>query len=295
MKLDDQQLGKPERLYKDTKTNVEALSLAAGDEGCAAYATDTDKLGLFDGAAWTWITTGSTGIGLDGWIAADAMTYASADDPTYTMTCAGDKTTTYYAGQRIKLTQSTGGTKYFIVTKVAYSSSTTITIYGGTDYNLENEAISNPYYSLVKAPAGFPLDATKWTVRTADTGLRTQAAPVNGTWYNLGTVSISIPIGCWRVGYQVVVQGARGEAGWVTWQATLSTGNNTESDTEFSSYGTAEDTQGLAALAARSKFLTLTAKTAYYLNTSAQTINQTDIYNRGDLCATVVEAVCAYL
>lgn len=232
-----------------------------------------------------------------GWINADeTWTYASADDPTYTFTVPTDLTGKYAAGMRIKLTQSTGGTKYFIVTKVAYGApNTTVTIYGGTDYNLENEAITSPFYSIAKAPLGFPLDPTKWTVRTADTSLRTQATPVNGTWYNLGTVSISIPIGCWRVGYQVIAQGARGEAGWITWQVTLSTGNSTESDTEFSSYGTAEDTQGLAALAARSKFLTLTSKTPYYLNTSAQTINQTDIYNRGDLCATVVEAICAYL
>lgn len=60
MKLDDQQLGKPARLYQNTKANITALSLAAGDEGCMAYATDTDEIGAFDGAAWDWIVAGVT-------------------------------------------------------------------------------------------------------------------------------------------------------------------------------------------------------------------------------------------
>ena len=55
MRQDDRQLGKPLRAFRDTKTNVEALSLGASDEGCTAYATDTDRLGTFNGAAWTWV------------------------------------------------------------------------------------------------------------------------------------------------------------------------------------------------------------------------------------------------
>ena len=54
MRESDQQLGKPLRLYQDTKANIVGLGLGAGDEGCTAYATDTDELGTFDGAAWAW-------------------------------------------------------------------------------------------------------------------------------------------------------------------------------------------------------------------------------------------------
>ena len=94
----------------------------------------------------------------NGWTPAlETWTYASADDPTYTFTISGDLTDKYSAGMRIKLTQTTA--KYFIITKVAYSSpNTTITVYGGTDYDLANATITNPYYSVVKAPQGFPLD-----------------------------------------------------------------------------------------------------------------------------------------
>jgi len=67
----------------------------------------------------------------DGWlISNETWTYASADAPTFTFTISGDKTTKYYPGQRIKLTQTT--VKYFIITAVAYASpNTTITVYGG--------------------------------------------------------------------------------------------------------------------------------------------------------------------
>src|SRR5690606_22909761 len=111
------------------------------------------------------------------------------------------KTGKYSAGMRIKLTQTTA--KYFIITKVAYSDpNTTITVYGGTDYDLANAAITDPYYSQVKAPVGFPLDPSKWSVLVTDSSSRSQATPTSNQWYNLGSVSITIPIGYWVVSYK---------------------------------------------------------------------------------------------
>jgi len=54
MILNDQQLGAPGVLYKDTKANIEALTVV---EGAFAYATDTNQIGSYDGAAWTWGAT----------------------------------------------------------------------------------------------------------------------------------------------------------------------------------------------------------------------------------------------
>lgn len=56
MQKGDQQLGTPQVPYKNTQATIEALTGIA--EGAIAYATDTDKLGTYDGAAWTWITSG---------------------------------------------------------------------------------------------------------------------------------------------------------------------------------------------------------------------------------------------
>lgn len=246
------------------------------------------------------VTASSIGF-INGWIPADGMTYGSADDPTYTMTCTGDKTTTYYAGQKIKLTQVTGGTKYFIITKVEYSSNTTLTLYGGTDYNLENEAITSPHYSLVRAPAGFPLDPTKWTVELKDNTTYTQNNPVNSTWYNLGTLLIDIPIGIWRIYYSSLVSGYKAHDDSVVYyiDTTLSTANNSESNSDYTrsfnvssalmsgGYTTAKANQTL-------EFpLSLSSETRYYLNSR----NSCDLDTAGSMsCSgTVIRAICAYL
>lgn len=86
-----------------------------------------------------------------GWIPVlDTLTYASAT----TFTIPGDQTSVFQKGTRIKLTNS--GTKYFVVTGSSYSSSTTVTITGGSDYSLANAAITNPYYSYQVSPQGYP-------------------------------------------------------------------------------------------------------------------------------------------
>ena len=146
---------------------------------------------------------------VDGYIAVGATcTYASADDPTYTFTITGDYTDTLSAGMKMKLTQTT--VKYFIITAVSYGSpNTTVTVYGGTDYDLANSAITLPYYSIGRSPQGFPMSPAKWTEVTTDSTTNSQASPTQSTWYNLGSFSASIPIGGWYLGYSVIAAAAR--------------------------------------------------------------------------------------
>jgi len=89
---------------------------------------------------------------LAGWITAnETWTYASAT----TFTVAGDQTDRYAVGDKIKLTQTT--VKYFSVIAVSYSApNTTVTVTGGSDYTLDNAAITSPYYSKATSPVGFP-------------------------------------------------------------------------------------------------------------------------------------------
>ena len=259
--------------------------------------TKSDGLYLVDDAGTPTgpFATGAGGLPSTGWVASGAMTFAAADDPTFTATMSGDVSGTYSVGMKIRLAQSTGGTKYFIITKVAVSGDTTLTLYGGTDYNLEDEAISNPYYSPVKAPFGFPLDPTKWTVRVTDITVRTQATPTQSVWYNLGSVSISIPIGAWHVSYQVhpvIIDAAT--ASWIL-STTLSTANNSASDVDFTIRCVSASVYILAAAVFRSKDLVLTTKTPYYLNTMAGNANTDNIHNANDSSPLIIEAVCAYL
>jgi len=234
-----------------------------------------------------------------GWIdPGETWTYASADAPTYTFIISGDKTSKYCAGDRIKLTQTT--VKYFIITKVAYSSpNTTITCYGGTDYVLANATITSNYYSKAKSPVGFPLDPDKWTVKTADSTNVSQASPTADVWYNLGSISIDIPIGVWNVEYEVnheAVDASVTAVGELL--STLSTANNSESDGEMtvSSYlGGASGTLILWQSAYRRKIINLASKATYYLNCKITSTGVSTIYHRGDRGTTIIRAVCAYL
>ncbi len=240
---------------------------------------------------------GGSGIPNDGWVdaSADTWTYASADSPTFTFTITGDFTAVLTPGTRLKLTQTTA--KYFIVTAVSVSSgTTTVTIYGGTDYTLANAAISANYYSRVKGPAGFNLDPAKWTQTFSDTADRTQSSPTNGTWYNIGTSKLDIPIGAWLVSYFVRLDERSGTSVNGDTSATLSTANNSESDklmtdSNVINPGVTVYVQGYT----RQRTLTLAAKTTYYLNGTRGAGTAGSLDFRGDVATTVISAVCAYL
>lgn len=53
----DRVYGVPLTQYKDTKSNIEALS--GIPEGAIAYATDSNEFGSYDGTTWTWGQGGS--------------------------------------------------------------------------------------------------------------------------------------------------------------------------------------------------------------------------------------------
>ena len=266
--------------------------------------SDVDLTGIVDGETIVWNATGSSfipgtaaGGGLDpsGWASADALTYASADDPSFTVTISGDQSAKYTAGMRIKLTQSTGGTKYFIITKVTVSTDTTLTLYGGTDYNLEDEAISNPYYSVVKAPQGFPLNPNKWTVEVTDTKHRNLVNPIQNVWYNPGSINISIPVGLWRVRYSVLGRAYSGNQGDQTLKVTLSTANNSESDADFSTQFGVFQADYPRGMHQQEKILILDTKTTYYLNAMSDVtgIDGLDFLNNYAKC--IIRATCIYL
>ena len=229
----------------------------------------------------------------DGWVAAgEAWTYASADDPTFTFTVPGDLTGKYQAGMKIKLTQTTA--KYFIVTKVAHAAgTTTITIYGGTDYDLANAAITLPYYSVVRSPFGFPMDPAKWTV-SLNYGGGAQANATAGTIYNL--TNIVVPIGAWEIKGNWNHYASGSTAAQCAFRTGLSTANSTFSDGNLVKTMTAyiyTNTAEIRSVNAIRKFLALAAKTTYYVNIA--TIQNAGTTTVGIAADCYIEAVCAYL
>ena len=87
-----------------------------------------------------------------GWIpVSDTWTYVSATS----FKIAGKNVASRFPkGTKIKLVQTS--TKYFYVVATAYSTDTTITVTGGSDYTLDNNAITGQAYSYAAAPQGFP-------------------------------------------------------------------------------------------------------------------------------------------
>jgi hypothetical protein len=90
----------------------------------------------------------------DGWIeSGETWTYASGT----TFTITGDKTSKYTVGMKLKFTQPTDGQKYGYVKSSTYSDpDTTVTLVTNDDYDLDNEAITSPYYSWLENSNGFP-------------------------------------------------------------------------------------------------------------------------------------------
>lgn len=90
--------------------------------------------------------------GSDGWIdSTQTWTYVSATSFKITGT---DVTAQFPVGTKIKLTQTTA--KYFYVTAATFSTDTTVTVTGGSDYTLANAAITSPMYSYMASPQGHP-------------------------------------------------------------------------------------------------------------------------------------------
>ena len=233
--------------------------------------------------------------GWDGWqLANETWTYASADDPTFTITVPSGAASKYSVGMRIKLTQTT--VKYFIITAVA---DTVLTVYGGTDYNLVDADITLPFYSTTRTPQGFPLDPSKWTIETKSTSQTSQASPTSNTYYNLGSLTIDIPIGIWSVSYQLTAQiNESTSVTHVDAYVALSTADNSASDgdltTMFAVYGSSSAIRLYQSIY-KSKVLDLSTKDTYYLIMLASNITVSKIAFRGELSSTIIRAICAYL
>lgn len=231
---------------------------------------------------------------------ANTWSYSSADAPTFVASVNADMTTTIYPGQRLSLTQTTE--KFFIVTAVgAYSGGVTlITMYGGTDYALANAAITVPKYSNAKIPPRFPMSPDKWTVTFSDVNGRDQTPPTQNVWYNLGTATISMPIGLWKLSYNVMLDfSTNASQTSAVMFVTLSTANNSESTTAYTIkqiLGGASGTIRLSGLVTLpEKIISLAEKTSYYLNAKTDLTTMASLYFRGDVSPTTIKLVSAYL
>ena len=226
-----------------------------------------------------------------GWIAISvSLTYSSADGHIFVVTTGSDLSGIIGVGDRVKFTNNST-TFYGIVHAI---SSTTITLYGGTQYTVANSAITNPYYSHEKVPYGFNPREDYWTEEVSNATQAYQSSAVQNTWYNISSISIAIPIGVWRINYQCFLM-SNGSATQTNAFATLSTTNNSETDGDFTVGFDSNGPTGMANMINREKILALAAKTTYYLNLKTSATGNTYLQTRGDLSKTFIRARSAYL
>lgn len=235
------------------------------------------------------------------------LAFASSDSPSFVVTTPTNVTGTVGVGNKIQLTHQ-GQNKFFFVTSVSITGSTSyLNLYGGTDYDLNiTGAITNPFYSQIKAPFGFPLDPDKWTVTTTNTNACSKSSPTVDTWYGDTALSatgpsINIPIGSWWVSYSALAQivinlGAVGNVGV---RLTLSTSSSSASDSNNTKDGLATlPISGTAQFRHTAtllpKIINAASKTTYYLDILTSQ-SATTISIAGGIQTTVIKAVCTYL
>lgn len=232
-----------------------------------------------------------------GWVATgESWTYSSWSSTTRTgvVTVPSDATTKYTPGMRVRFSQTTGGTKYAIITAV---TTTTLTLFfpSGTTFN--NETVTSPVYSSIKAPYGFNLSPTVWALATSSVLNSSQGSPTDAVWYNLGTISLAVPVGAWELSYQASAALITGSTTAQRAKVTLSTTNNGETDSELSGYIGATSTGRTVHIdqVQSSKMILLASATTYYLNMKAMMTGATTIQFTGTEETTRVQALCAYL
>lgn len=270
------------KVFTDMQSLIPSLplSIANGGTGATSAAQALTNLGAptSDG----WVSTAAT------------LTYTSTDGHTFVVGTSIDLTGVIQVGDKIKFTNN-ATTFYGFVTAISSSS---ITLYGGTNYTVANSAITNPFYSHAKSPFGFVIDPTIWTEQTTSTGNVNQASPTASTWYNLGPLSLVIPIGKWNVSYQVIGRTTVTAATNANIYATLSTANNSQSDRDFTAFiNNAGASGNITACSSftKGKPLTLASKTTYFLNAQTDVTGANTLEFRGDIGTTFINAICAYL
>lgn len=230
----------------------------------------------------------------------DSWAYSAWDSTNKLGTINVPDSSIFTLGQKVRYWQLTGGWKYgFVVRK---PNGTSIQVYQGhtNGYTLNNERVYLPAYSRDKVPDGFPIDPAVWTVQAKYTADYSQSSPVSGTWYNNGSQQIALPVGCWDVEYEILVTTQYVTAAQpAVGRATLSTANNSESDSEMTSFGrmytSTVETKQLYANFYRRKHIAVTSNTPYYLNIGTNVSGQANVDTGGTLSPTIIRAVCAYL
>lgn len=226
-----------------------------------------------------------------GWSAAVTWSYSSWSSTTRigVITVPNGATSIYSPRMRIKITQSTGGTKYGIIVAVA---ATSLTVFFPSGTTLNNEAISTPFYSSVAIPFGFPANPTLWQLILTDANVRS----TSNTSLTSMSIALDVGIGAWRMSlraYLSFTTTANSRYG----KMTLSSDGSTETNTALSIGIGGQDSGGMAVRAGdyAEETVLLAAQTSWVVMAVCNGAGVTVGTYPNSWIPTVIKAVCAYL
>lgn len=277
-------------------TTTERDALRRPLTGQIIFNTTTGGINVYDGTFWVDISL------TDGWSSPSSTipTRSVSNDPTYEVTFAGvDLTGVLSKDMRVRLTQN-GTIRYFRISKAPAldGADTDVTLYGGTDYDVDDTntyPISALEFSTGDNPLGFPKDDSLWRLEAESTSTVSQSGPTKWIWYNV--ISLAIPIGTWEIEYTGLTEMSDTNTGYVTAEATLSTGAATESDSDNTtalglSTSTSE-TKVTRQTVQRSNIFTFTTETTVYLNMNVDQAGMSFVQMLGGKFPTLIRATYA--
>jgi hypothetical protein len=102
-------------------------------------------------------------------------------------------------------------TEYLIATNITSSQ---ITAFAGSGGGIPSIGVlANFYYSTARAPYGFPVDSSRWSVVSVIGSGPSWNISAANTWYESGILRLVVPTGAWRnVGYSGAVEVLSGAA-----------------------------------------------------------------------------------
>lgn len=132
-------------------------------------------------------------------------------------------------------------------------------------------------YSNAAAPYLFPSQRERWSVETCWSQRQTATAANSSTWYNPGSLQVSVPIGAWTLGWQSQVLVGLTATNYPGVRSALSTSASSVSDQELFAAATLSQSSSNQqnGMSARSKNLSVTTATPYYFILQAEVVNGT--------------------
>ncbi len=208
-----------------------------------------------------------------------------------TVTIPGDQTTKYYPGMKFKATNS-GSTLMGFIMDVSYSSpSTTLTLWSGQTYAFAAGAITNTYYSTAKAPAGFNINPSSWTIQVNSTSNRITSSPTANTWYAAETMVV--PVGVWNAWYSCNSYFKRSGGGSVQTGLVIYSGQ-IEPESVTSTYDNVSDDKSSTVTKLNCYAITTQTTISLDYRTTYSGTNSIAIYG-SNWSNTVINWTCAYL